>query len=168
MTETIVCSHCKKEKALNAFSRSKAGKYGRHHMCRICLSDAQAEYQAKTREHNLAHGPLTEGTRLCTDCKQTKPITGFPVVLARKGGRGSRCLQCAAERQAAQRERNRQQSSTRGPVMAGTKKCARCEQVKPVTAFPANASMSGGRRPVCAQCYREQQHEYYLARKGQR
>lgn len=165
MTDTIICSRCKKEKSLDAFTRSKSGKHGRNHMCRVCLAEVQAQYQRTMREHNLAHGPTMEGTRRCTNCKQTKHITEFPVVLTRKGGRGGRCLKCTAEKQASIREKNRERMQKDGPVMTGTKKCANCERVKPVTEFPTNASTGDGRRRLCRDCYRSEQHMLYLARK---
>lgn len=166
MVQKIVCSRCKKEKDETAFTRSKSGKYGRHHMCRVCLTEAQDAYTARVREYNLEHGPAMTGTQQCRICKKEKPLTEFPVRMDRKGGRTSQCSDCMAESQAVRREQYRKRASGRGPAMTGMKRCPRCEQEKPVTEFPTNPNTADGRQRLCSVCYTERQHEYYLARKA--
>lgn len=36
MEQTKCCSKCKEVKSLDEFSKSKSGKYGRHHYCSLC------------------------------------------------------------------------------------------------------------------------------------
>ena len=38
------CSKCKEEKKLNEFHNAKSGKFGKHHYCKICLSENKKKH----------------------------------------------------------------------------------------------------------------------------
>jgi hypothetical protein len=44
------CSKCKKSKPLEEFCKSKNGKYGHHHYCKLCLGNQQKKVYKKLKE----------------------------------------------------------------------------------------------------------------------
>lgn len=44
--QSKVCSVCNQEKALESFYKTKDGKFGRHSMCKVCLSEKSKAYRS--------------------------------------------------------------------------------------------------------------------------
>lgn len=102
MVTEKVCSRCKILKPAEDFSPRPDKRIGIKPSCKECVRKAERErYEARK------NAPIqTEGTRICTMCGITQPITSFTRSVSKSGGRMSRCKACLAKLSVEKRAQN--------------------------------------------------------------
>jgi len=116
---------------------------------------------------------VPQGLKICEKCGDRKPLDAFPALKSRKGvkgigGRKSYCQTCerAYARTKVKRRTNMRRFivQNRRLVDEGFKICEKCEQRKPLDAFPVLRSKKGqkgigGRKAYCKECERSYARE---------
>lgn len=107
---TKICCTCKKEKPVECFSKNKNAKDGLKEYCKECAAVKSAEYREKCRQKINAKkrrayedskleadqrtdAELKLGSKVCTICKEEKPIAEF--YKRGNGGFYNYCKKCA-------------------------------------------------------------------------
>jgi predicted RNA-binding protein YlxR (DUF448 family) len=94
------CTECGQTKSLSGYLPIKATKRGYYGRCRACR-------HARARARNGAHHVFADqvaaakaklGERKCTECGETKPLSGFLRIRATKTGYYGRCRACRKAR----------------------------------------------------------------------
>lgn len=88
-----ICSHCKVEKGLEAFSNSSASKDGKFSMCRVCLSESSKKSRLGCKERKLPYR-LLDSMKICSRCKIEKSIIEFTICSSSKDGLHRNCKAC--------------------------------------------------------------------------
>ncbi len=121
----------------------------------------QQRYPAFARQLREVRVALKAGTtKVCRICGETKPRSEFYPVRGSRGGVGSRCRDCS-------RERAKRWARERPDVLEPTrsvKRCPRCKQFKPASAFYRNKRSHDGLGTYCKSCDRERDQERARAR----
>lgn len=94
-------------------------------------------------------------TKHCPDCKRDLPHGDFRRNVRGAGGLSAYCRECFKVRDAAAYARRRAAAGkTVRPrlAMEGHKRCASCDEVKPLEEFHKAVSQSGGHVPYCKPC----------------
>ena len=95
MAEAIVgkvCTRCKVEKPLEAFTPQRNGALGRTAWCRECLR-LNAAVKREERRRLLPPPPKLIG-KICPICKTDKPLSEFGVQRSKPDGRTPQCREC--------------------------------------------------------------------------
>jgi hypothetical protein len=91
-------------------------------------------------------------TKRCVNCGVLKEINSFPLIRGPVNRRRPYCKRCYTERSAGGWRRRVAESDT----SLQHKRCGRCEEIKPQTAFPADSRCADGRRRgLCLRCQAE-------------
>ncbi|MDA3832078.1 MAG: hypothetical protein PF495_01645 [Spirochaetales bacterium] len=109
--ETKPCTKCGEVKEIGEFHKNKRNKGGLNRICKPC----QREYNnslyrksARCVEHKsaqaLAKARLESGLKLCSKCKNIKPISEFCKSPDHIGGLTGQCKSCLAEYRVINRE----------------------------------------------------------------
>lgn len=118
-------------------------------------------------DHTIS--PTAEQSRVCTRCGEAKPITDFAISSMTRNGktwyaRRRVCRTCKNIEKAAWRRR---MAKTRQHVEVSEKRCQRCREVLPISAFGvARREVDGlqGHCNACRKAYREANKGRILAR----
>ncbi len=105
---------------------------------------------------------MCQSNKQCTKCKEVKPATAFSRNKGRKDGLQSRCKECrkVAASPAGRADvaaRKAKKAEMRG---AGLKKCGRCKEVKPLTAFGRDKGRKDGLVSRCKDCCKSSRAKY--------
>lgn len=162
------CSHCHSEQPLEAFRHNQRAPDGRAWACRTCMSQ---QARARYIQRKIAAGAPVDADwdrpidrareKRCSHCRQVKPLDAFGVDRSRRSGRRSWCRACGLARVDARRRARGLPDLERDVVIDHTreKRCSRCREIKPLSAFHHNRSMRDGRHGYCRACdaarYRE-------------
>lgn len=134
------CTVCKAEKSLSEFSWNRQRK--RHYsQCKDCKNTEHRNRRARI-EAELA-GTLKE--KSCIRCKLTLPIEEFAWKEPQAKGRSRACNSCASP--------------------DGTKRCGRCQQIKPKVDFKFRDDW-GVWHSFCRACEAEYNAEWHRAKLG--
>lgn len=115
--------------------------------------------------------------RICTKCREFKSLDAFSKAARGKFGRNSRCRDCAAEYQRANKDRVNALSLARyhrlqGPkrqakkrkidaaLSSPSKRCSSCRIVKPKSDFGPDKIRPDGLRPYCRECKAKESREF--------
>lgn len=90
MGKTKICSVCKKDKAVELFSKSSRDKDGLQHKCKECAKDMYAEYIKKPK--------LKVQEKECNKCNVIKSIKNFSKDISKKDGHRPFCKECETNR----------------------------------------------------------------------
>lgn len=82
--------------------------------------------------------------KVCTKCKQWKPLEEYHKDKTKKDGRKSQCKECTNKT-----------SIRRVEIKEGMKKCTRCKVWKPLEEYHKNKTKKDGRRSRCRECQKE-------------
>ena len=97
-----VCGKCKESKDHTEFYRDLSKKDGRHSICILCVKarkesiKSSDEYISKLSRKLQTYGNA-ELSKICTECKQDKPLSHFWKDKYGKFCRNSKCISCAKE-----------------------------------------------------------------------
>jgi hypothetical protein len=87
--------------------------------------------------------------KTCSKCRADLPLDHFGKHIKNKDGRQDWCRPCQAEYGRQRREQLAARPTVRTPA---TKRCPRCETLKPSDKFHRHKSTSDGLQPYCAEC----------------
>lgn len=104
-----ICTKCKVEQPIEAFSCNRSRKDGRHEECRLCNAAAQGERRknrcpeekAATERFNFEEGQKAKvigAKKVCHACKTDKPAMDFYLTRGNKGGLAHECKPCSYAR----------------------------------------------------------------------
>ena len=155
------CSHCHSEQPLEAFRHNQRAPDGRAWACRTCMSQ---QARARYIQRKIGAGAPVDADwdrpidrareKRCSHCRQVKPLDAFGVDRSRRSGRRSWCRACGRARVDAHRRARGLPELERDVVIDHTreKRCSRCREIKPLSAFHHNRSQTGGRYAYCRDC----------------
>lgn len=166
---TKVCTRCKQEKPITDFYKNRTSKGGVDTRCKSCHN---AQISVRRRKQGADDGrELTKATvpsgivptetKVCTICKQEKPVTDFYPNGANKYR--SACKSCDAKRRQERTARYIQERSE-GRIITTTKTCRRCKKEKPVSEFYPNTRARDGLDIYCTPCRCAEQRDRYHGR----
>lgn len=92
----------------------------------------------------------SDGSKRCSQCRETLPLDAFAVRTASADGRQHLCRACAAKYARRTRPRKRAVAPT---VPPSSKWCRRCEVVKDLEDFPAHHATRDKRQTYCRDCF---------------
>ena len=101
--------------------------------------------------------------KICSKCKQQKPLSEFNAKRDRTSGVNSQCKACQKEWD---RNQNAMRRDTREPRQDGTKCCNACKTEKPITDFYIYPKSKDGRRADCKACQAKYYRRHKLAQLG--
>lgn len=104
----------------------------------------------------------------CNRCRQVKELTEFYSDCSRSDGISSKCKQCEKECRKARHRKLQNRMSDELPDIT-SKRCSKCEEVKPVADFHVSKRNSDGYASSCKLCSNKQKQLHYrkLATKRQ-
>jgi len=89
-TPTKVCSKCKVEKPISEFNLAKHGQYGVRTICKECRAYCRKNGLSENIERHI----VADGFKVCSKCKQEKPINHFNNRKRTKDGLEYQCKDC--------------------------------------------------------------------------
>ena len=92
---TKTCLTCGQTQDTQNFSKNSRNADGLHHHCRRCHRAATVK---RLEARKAAYVPPADGCKVCSKCKERKPLEDFCVVKALPDGRNHYCKACAVER----------------------------------------------------------------------
>jgi len=140
------CNACKTMKSSAEFyidSRIKTGD-NLLHICKSCTSE-----RGKANHRSQNNAPITEGSKVCSQCGVEKHITEFVIKKRNKSGRDSLCKECAS---AKSKENKKKVNYPRKEE--GTKVCTKCKKEKDVNDFGPCPGHKDGLGSHCKECVR--------------
>jgi hypothetical protein len=137
-----LCSRCKAEKNLDAFSTNRAMKDGKNIYCRDCLSVADKSRRRKLT--STVREPVAE--KRCGRCREVKPASDYALNRCSTTGLQSSCKQCVRRLVL-----DRTLAGVRPP---DEKECSACGKTLPASGFHRNRSVSTTLAPACKDCNR--------------
>ena len=149
--ESKVCSYCKSEKPIAAFSKSKERKDGLRHQCKQCDSD---QYKAK-KDGTFKYKPklpIEEGLKVCNCCGEEKQLSEFNKQGRNKDGSlhyNPKCRVCMHKRNVYLKE------NPLPPKLipkTGYKFCNGCGEELPLTCFGVRGKLRDGSTRYNSRC----------------
>jgi len=160
---TRTCIKCGETKAFELFEKDKNKKFGRRHSCNKCANKKTRSVKTwEQREkliikYSLEHGGVPS-TKICTKCKEVKPLELFNKTLISKFGRKSRCRKCDLEQSRQYYIKNPKPKKPKEPKQFGeaplTKICIKCNTEKEFNQFVLSKNCIHGRQNICTSCYK--------------
>ena len=95
--------------------------------------------------------------KVCSKCKQWKPLEEYHKKKTSKDGRVSQCKEC----------KNKTSRRTRVVIKEGMKKCTQCGVWKPLEEYYKDKTKKDGRQTKCKECVKEQRRQHYQNNKEQ-
>lgn len=74
---TKVCNTCEEDKSLDEFPRDSAKKDGRRNQCSLCRSMKRYPEKHQMNSYRKRTHVVVDGKKLCSLCKETKPVEEF-------------------------------------------------------------------------------------------
>lgn len=145
------CTVCKNEFPVTQFHRNANEPDGLSYLCKACSRKHTAASRNKNRVRNEV-APAYDGCKICTTCREEKPIQQFYRDSTKPDGFDYACRACSA---GASRERRKKHEAAYQPVTEGTKVCSCCKVERPVAAFTVLKSAPDGLRYHCRSCEAE-------------
>lgn len=103
--ETKTCSVCRNRKSVIEFYKNKSYADGYSKMCKSC----NLEYDRQRIANHT--GPATRGNKICTQCKQEKPVSEYNKRLRSKDGLRNNCKDCDHKSEHRYRKQNPSQAA---------------------------------------------------------
>lgn len=160
--ETKRCSRCGEHLALEMFYREKRSRDGLCSSCKKCAAESQGKIYLGVRNKNR-DAEIPDGYKLCTKCKQTKPVNEFYKKSRSSSGYQSHCKDC--------RQKAKRKGKPEPEILPeGMKRCWDCKQILPITAeyFSHEKRTPDGFQSRCKDCfakYRAANREHINKRK---
>lgn len=98
-----ICTKCREEKLLAAFSKNSGSQDGLTPACKDCNSESNKEWRAKNpdfktkRKPSIWFPPMTENSKLCTKCWRLKDFSAFRKAKGGRFGLRADCKECQAD-----------------------------------------------------------------------
>lgn len=151
------CTGCGEERPLDAFYPKKAGRRGVDSRCRTCRLASEASKRRAAGMPERVRYDDPNGFKTCRHCLHQLPVGAFDAYPRSRDGLKSWCRRCSNEanserRKAATRVRAAAREALGPPP--GFKRCARCEEVKPLESFHRYHRGRDGRMAACKDCER--------------
>ncbi|MEU2127712.1 endonuclease VII domain-containing protein [Streptomyces sp. NPDC018352] len=105
------------------------------------------------------------GGKDCSRCKRVLPRASFASNKAMRDGLQAYCRECSAEYYRERQEAKGKAVRVKVPVPRGSKRCPRCEEVKPHSQWERNKTSSDGWASYCRECRAERNRISYFKRK---
>ena len=86
------CSQCETILPLNYFNKHKQSKSGVKSYCRFCAKKYKDAYNQ--RKATISEATISEATKKCNKCGETKPLSEFNKNKGMKDGRLNQCKDC--------------------------------------------------------------------------
>ncbi len=137
------CKQCGELKPLELFPKTPNTKDGRLNRCRDCDN----EQVRRQRAARLAHPLKAPAPKACVRCGKIQPPEMFQRDGDRSDGLSAKCKTCIREQRTA-----RAASRRIAPPLDGVKRCARCQQIKPLESFGLRPDTRDGRDTRCKDC----------------
>lgn len=164
---TRTCKKCGETKAFELFEKDKNKKFGRRHSCNKCANKRSSVKTWEQREKLIIKYSLENGgvpsTKVCTKCKEVKPLELFNKGLGYKFGRRPSCKKCKSE-QAKQYFIKNYKPIIKKPKQPEepplTKVCKKCSTEKKLSEFIISKKCTHGRQNICISCYKLSKAQY--------
>ena len=141
------CSKCLFVKPHDLFNKCSTHKDGLTRYCKSCCKMKRAEFKENQTP------PEGHETRQCSDCDEILPICDFYAQTGRKDGYTKQCKSCYSEML---KERG---SLGKTEEPDERKRCSKCKETKPSTAFHSNRRMRDGLNSRCMKCANKSSEE---------
>jgi hypothetical protein len=133
------------------------GTRKRMRICSKCYHAAMSKTKTKTTSRK-AKPEVPEGMKICSRCKEVKPLTEFHKDCYAPDGHKSACKVChskiVSEKQKTRRDARRQELIAQQDT-EGTKICKRCGRELPKNHFNRHTRCADGLQPNCKDCQSE-------------
>lgn len=106
------CSDCRAIKPHSEFYRHSGKSDGRQASCIECQKSRGKIQTALNKERNLSRDVQGDGSKECTKCCVTKPLSEFGIVLSKGDGLSSQCKDCHNARSADWYVNNREKAKS--------------------------------------------------------
>lgn len=143
------CTKCGIEKPLESYGPQKHGRFGKRAECKDCINKGLREKRAKIKE-NLPSVVIL--SKVCTKCKEDKPLDAFSPQKDGRAGRSSVCSECTRIADGQWRERRRAKFAAQQSELPASKICATCGIDKNLEEFRQHAGGKYGRYAHCKEC----------------
>ncbi len=162
------CATCRELKPVSEFHRNSSRPDGLYHACKRCWLKVCEDRRRALGMKPWAGPPrsgrfydLPLGQKYCARCQAIKPQEQFYRVRSDNERRFAWCIPCAK----ADQERRRRAKGIKPRLdTSDTKRCPRCGETKPLSAFSKNPRSARGVQSYCMPCYRAYARE--LAKKN--
>ena len=90
-----LCVKCKVEKPITEFYKAKESKFGVHSYCKLCHNEHN---RIKNGYNERVYVEIKDGKKVCSMCKEIKPIEEFCISNSARFGLSSPCKQCQSDK----------------------------------------------------------------------
>jgi hypothetical protein len=155
MTEqelTKTCTKCKVSKPHSEFYKRAASQDGLSYVCKACYKIKYYETEDNTKlTHNIDELVISK-TKLCSNCKETKPRSEFGKNRKSPDGINYACKACHKVRNKAKSAKTKLALEANPNLIPATKVCRSCKEEKASSEFSKNRSSKDGLRNKCKAC----------------
>lgn len=144
------CSRCYKTKEITEFYHDSSREDGLSTKCKKCESDSRKLRRQKLQKRSPDKIPdITSKT--CSKCGEVKPVMEFYRSLRNNDGYYNPCKACCLKQKQSYHRKLAARSQNQIPSTK-TKRCPKCDEVKPVSKFYKAINKFDGYRAICKKC----------------
>lgn len=152
------CNRCHKTKELTEFYQDRSRSDGLSSKCKQCEYECRTLRYQKLKNRPANKIPNIESKR-CRKCDEVKPVAEFYPALRNKDGYDCWCKSCVKKQHQSYHRRLADRSQREIPHIK-SKRCPKCGEVKPVSAFFKAIGKLDGYRTICKECDSKSGVEY--------
>jgi len=109
--------------------------------------------------------PIPGETKLCSKCKEAKPLGDFGTYSYAKDGKKSHCKKCISDYYKGYRSKKsinkpKKERKNKVPITGEGKPCCACKKFKPYAELSKDKAKPGGHSSDCKACRSKRQKEY--------
>ncbi len=170
------CSKCKEQKDKKEFYKCKESKDGLTYQCKDCNKEYARKWKAKNRPSVFGkpYKPRKDRPtdapnshfKWCSRCEQWVNKSEFAKSPSTIDKLTSYCRRCATVLAQEHRSKNKKVNKNRIFDSDGTKKCAKCKEIKSITEFYKSNSTKDGLYHTCIKCAKAYQKPILLKQYG--
>ena len=156
-----VCSQCHQNKLLTEYNKDKRKSDGLQNDCKSCQSIKRKHYQDNNKQINANRIYDEYDVKICSKCKQSKPLTDYYKDRTNSSGLESYCKSCRSIKSKHYYDKNKQINANRIFTENDIRTCSTCKQQKLYTEFNKCISDKSGLESYCKDCRANDHKEYF-------
>lgn len=152
------CNRCHKTQELTEFYHDRSRSDGISSKCKKCENECRKARHEKLRNRIPNELPTITSKR-CSKCNEVKTVADFHVSIRNSDGYASHCKLCNKKQKQSYYRKLAARHQDEIPRIK-TKRCPKCDKVKPVSQFYKAVAKVDGYRTICKVCDKNSAVQY--------